>query len=150
MYDLHKIIKELQKGIPLTPTPYKDIADKLDIKEEELLGIIKTLMDSGVLRRWGVIFDSKTLGYVGTLCAIKTPEDQIEKVKNIINDYHEITHNYLRDCPYNIWFTMTTSSRDRQKEILKEISHKSGITEILDLPSEKVYKINLTLPMEGV
>ena len=51
--------------------------------------------------------DSRKIGFYSTLCAVQVPEDKIEAVAAVINQLPGVTHNYLRDHDYNIWFTLT-------------------------------------------
>ena len=58
-----------------------------------------------------------------------------------VNRYPGVTHNYLRDNPYNMWFTFIAPSVEEIQERLKEISQATGITDILNLPATRVFKI---------
>ncbi|MDW7674182.1 MAG: Lrp/AsnC family transcriptional regulator, partial [Bacillota bacterium] len=96
------------------------------------------------------IFDSKKLGYKSTLCAIKVPEDRIEEVTEIVNSYNGVTHNYLREHQYNMWFTLIAPSDDSIQEILREMKVMTGIDDIINLPAINFFKINVNFDLNEV
>jgi DNA-binding Lrp family transcriptional regulator len=81
------------------------------------------------------------LGFVSTLCAAKVPEDKIDAFSRVVNKYPGVTHNYQRDNHFNIWFTFIAPSREEIDRNLKQIAHETGVSEILNLPATRVFKI---------
>jgi DNA-binding Lrp family transcriptional regulator len=63
------IISLLQGDLPLTPTPYADMATELGISEEILLAKIKEFKKKGIVRRLGVILYHQRAGYNAIVCA---------------------------------------------------------------------------------
>ena len=72
---------------------------------------------------------------------LKVPEDKIESFAEAVNHYPGVTHNYQRDNEFNIWFTFIAPSMERIAENLTDIAKTTGIKEIINLPSTRVYKI---------
>ena len=101
-----KILNILQKEFPLEERPFYAIAEKCGISEEEALSRIQKMKDEGIIRRIGAVFDGAKLGRVSTLCAARVPQDKLEKFVNAVNVSKGVTHNYLRDNEYNVWFTL--------------------------------------------
>jgi hypothetical protein len=62
---------------------------------------------------------------------------------DVVNAYPGVTHNYLRKNAYNIWFTFIAEEMAHIDDALREISEKTGVTEILNLPAEKMFKIKV-------
>ena len=58
-----------------------------------------------------------------------------------VNAYPGVTHNYLRENDFNVWFTFIAPSRDIIESNLFEIKEKTGVSEILNLPATRVFKI---------
>ena len=81
------------------------------------------------------------MGFVSTLCAAKVPEDKIDTFARAVNAYPGVTHNYERDSAFNIWFTFIAPSMEEIEEKLREISRKTGINDIINLPATYVFKI---------
>lgn len=138
-----QILKLIQTNFPIVSRPYKKIAESLGLEEAEVINRIKQLQQAGIIRRLGGLFDSRKVGYTGTLCAMKVPPQDIEKVAGIIAEFPGITHNYLRDHEYNMWFTLLAESEQKVELILNDILTRTGITEILNLPSQKVFKVRV-------
>lgn len=137
-----KILNCIQLDFPIDPRPYKKIAEKLDLSEEELLHRIKTMKEEMLIRRIGGNFSPDRLGYHSTLCAAMVETDKIELFTQTVNTYSGVTHNYRRDHKFNIWFTFIAPSVAIIKKNLEEISAKTGVRTILNLPATRVFKIS--------
>lgn len=140
-----EILQMLQNRFPLVAEPYKAIGDKLWIDEYSVISRIVRLIQNGVIRYVGPFFDSRKLGYKGCLAAINVPEERVDEVAQVINQFDEVTHNYLREGSPNVWFTLITNSKERQQEILDTIKRESGIDEIMLFSSKKYFKVKVDL-----
>ncbi len=142
MDDIDKtILNRIQSDFPITSRPYLTIADELNLTEAEVLDRISRLKQMGIIRRIGGNFVPAKLGYVSTLCAAKVPEDEIERFADVVNRFPGVTHNYLRENSFNVWFTFIAPSMEEIEQNLKDIQQETGITEILNLPATQVFKI---------
>lgn len=135
------ILNRIQSDFPIASRPYLVVAQELDLEEDEVIRRITHLKNSGIIRRIGANFVPGRLGFVSTLCAARVTEEKITLFSETVNRYPGVTHNYRRDHEYNIWFTFIAESMERIESYLKEIASKTGVTEILNLPATKVYKI---------
>lgn len=135
------ILNRIQSDFPIASQPYLVIAQELDLKEDEVIRRITRLKESGIIRRIGANFVPGRLGFVSTLCAARVPQEKIPLFSKTVNQYPGVTHNYRRDHEFNIWFTFIAESMEQIEAYLKEITSKTGVTEILNLPATKVYKI---------
>jgi len=136
-----KLLNEIQSDFPITERPFRDLGARLDCCEDEILKRIERLKKRGIIRRIGGSFDSKRLGFATTLCAAKVPDDKINNFVEVVNRYPEVTHNYLRDHHYNVWFTFVTSDRKKIDRYIEEIVEHTEVKEILNLPAVKTFKI---------
>jgi len=136
------IVNRIQSEFPITSRPYLAVADELGLTEKEVLDRVARLKKKGIFRRIGGNFVPGKLGFVSTLCAARVPADKIEHFADIVNRYPGVTHNYQRDHQYNVWFTFISPSMDEIEANLKKIAEDSGVTDILNLPATKVFKIN--------
>jgi len=135
------IVNRIQSEFPITLRPYLAVAEELNLTEEEVLDRVACLKKNGIIRRIGGNFVPGKLGFVSTLCAARVPADKIEKFAEIVNRYPGVTHNYQRDNRYNVWFTFISPSMDEIEANLKKIAEESGVSDILNLPATKVFKI---------
>ena len=139
-----RIISELQENFPLEPNPYEIIAGHLGINTEQLWERVVSLKESGIIRRMGFSIDSRKMGYSSTLTAIRVSPEKIEKACELIAEYPQITHSYLREDEFNIWFTVIAEDGDHISAILDELRLKLGLSEadIMDLPVKKLFKLD--------
>ncbi|MGE5544716.1 MAG: AsnC family transcriptional regulator [Bacillota bacterium] len=142
-----RILNYLQQGLTHSIRPFRDMAGEIGISEERVLARIQALRDQGLIRRLGGVFDSPKMGMKSTLCAMEVPEERIEEVAELVNAYREVTHNYLRNDQYNMWFTVTASSQGDLERILQEIQSKTGLT-VTSMPVRKRYKIKVAFELD--
>lgn len=140
------LLNILQDELPLVSQPFEELGKRLGISEEDVISRVKRLLEEGVIRRIGPIIDIKKLGGVSTLVAMSVPSERINGTAAIINEYPEVTHNYLRSHRYNVWFVISARSKERLEEILAEIK-KLGY-ETIDLPATKMFKIRVKFDMK--
>ena len=138
-----KILNEIQSDFPITSRPYRDLGNRLNLTEEDVLASVRRMKAEGIIRRIGGNFHSSRLNFVSTLCAAKVPEEKVDTFVHIVNQYPGVTHNYLRSNTYNIWFTFIAENMTIIDNALKNISEQTGVTEILNLPAEKMFKIKV-------
>ena len=137
-----KILNNIQVDFPISSRPYKIIADRLGILENELIQRVIQMKEDMLIRRIGGNFSPDKLGYHSTLCAAKVPEARLKLFTKTVNSYSGVTHNYKRDHQFNVWFTFIATSIEIIAKNLKEISQKTGVETILNLPATKVFKIS--------
>lgn len=138
------IVNELQENFPLQANPYEILAGNIGIPVEQLWERIQALVESGVIRRIGFSMDSRKMGYSSTLAAIRIMPERIEEVSELIAACPEITHSYLRDDGYNVWFTVIAENKDRVLDVLDKIRLELGLSgeDIMNLPVEKLFKLD--------
>jgi len=140
-----EILQMLQGSFPLDSEPYRVIGDKLWLDEVSVISRIARMIESGAIRYLGPFFDSRKLGYKGCLAAMHVAPEQVDKAAAVLDQFSEITHNYLRDGRPNLWFTVIASSLERRDEIFASIKKETGIDEIMVFPSKKFFKVKVDL-----
>jgi siroheme decarboxylase len=138
-----KILNEIQSDFPISSRPYQELGRRLNLTEDEVMAAVRRLKEEGIIRRIGGNFHSSRLNFVSTLCAAKVPEDKIDRFVEAVNRHPGVTHNYLRNNAFNIWFTFIAEHMNVIDNALREISEETGIKEILNLPAEKTFKIKV-------
>jgi siroheme decarboxylase len=139
--DDRAILNRIQSDFPITSRPYHAIAEAIGRSEQDVIERVLRLKQAGIIRRIGGNLVPGKLGYVSTLCAAKVPPEQLERFTETVNRHPGVTHNYLRENTFNVWFTFIAPSMEEIEANLKAISAETGITEILNLPATKVFKI---------
>lgn len=138
-----KILNEIQSDFPIISRPFLELGKRLDLSEVEVIESVRRLKEKGVIRRIGGNFHSSRLNFASTLCAARVPEEKIEHFVKVVNSFPGVTHNYLRNHDYNIWFTFIARDMDYIEDALKKISKETGATEIRNLPAVKTFKIKV-------
>ncbi len=139
-----RILQALQNDFPLSAKPYEIISRKLQIPCEQLWNRVQKLMAKGVIRRIGASLDSRKLGFCSTLAAVSVEPNLVDKAAEIIGQFPEVTHSYLRKDDFNIWFTIIATDEEKLVEILEEIRTALSIdtSDILNLPVKRLFKLD--------
>lgn len=138
-----ELLSAVQDGFPITARPFQDLGAARGLDEEEVIMRMTALQKEGLVRRIGPILDLRKLGRSGMLAALKVSREEADSAAQIINEYQEVSHNYLRpdESGYNLWFTVS-ASEERIQEILQEIREKTG-RKMLVLPTLRIFKIGV-------
>lgn len=137
-----RIINELQGGFPLCDRPYAAAAGAIGIDEGELLSRLGTLLENGVLSRFGPMFDVEKMGGAFCLCAMAVPAERFDMVAEQVNAHPEVAHNYQREHHYNMWFVLATEHPDAIAAVSGHIECETGLR-VLRLPKLDEYFIGL-------
>jgi DNA-binding Lrp family transcriptional regulator len=146
-----RLLNLMQGSFPIAPRPYQHVAARAEITEEEAIARVRELLDHRIVRQVTPIFDTRALGYSSMLVAATVDPDNPWRAAKVINEHPGVSHNYLRNHEFNIWFTIATEpdsplGLDRTLEVLGEIA---GAESIRQLPTLKLFKIRMDLEMEG-
>jgi len=138
-----KLLAAVQEGLPLTSRPFCDLGDAFGLGEDEVIVRLSALQKEGLVRRIGPILDLRKFGMGGMLAALQVPVEEADEAAQVVSEYPEVSHNYLRpnESGYNLWFTVS-AHEDRIQEILQEIRIRTG-RKLLVLPTGKIFKIGV-------
>jgi DNA-binding Lrp family transcriptional regulator len=140
----------MQGSFDLVPRPYAHVAQLAEIDEADLMQRVQRLLDGRIIREITPIFDTRALGYSSMLVAAKVDPDYPHRAAKFINTHPGVTHNYLRNHDFNLWFTLATEpgSELGLQGTLDVIAEKTGAESIRQLPTLKLFKIRMDLEME--
>jgi DNA-binding Lrp family transcriptional regulator len=144
------LLQLMQDEFPLEGDPWGALARRLSVSSDEILFRVRRLQDSGILRRICPILESGKAGIgASTLVALQVPPDRVERVALIINGFPEVSHNYLRDHRYNIWFTLGSRDRKELEQTIQEIRDRCGTDcrSMIELPVKRRFKIDVRFPV---
>ena len=136
-----RLLNDFQHGLPLSPTPYADLADQLGVYESTVIESLQRLQTEGVISRVGAVFRPNRVG-VSTLAAMAVPEEELEAIADIVSSFDEVNHNYERDHHFNLWFVVVAADDKSLKSTLSEIGKRSGY-KVMDLPLLEDFYIDL-------
>jgi DNA-binding Lrp family transcriptional regulator len=139
-----RLIDALQEGLPLVERPFLELGRDLGLSEEGVIARIRCLLDTGVLSRFGPLFDAEKMGGTFVLAAMAVPEAEFDRVAGLVNAHPEVAHNYARDHALNMWFIVAAESPAAAAAVLAAIEVETGLAAIA-LPKEAEYFVGLRL-----
>jgi len=143
-----RFINQYQGGFPLLEQPFRMVAADLGCSERTLLHRISHLLDTGILSRFGPLFDAVKLGGGLTLAAMSVPDEQFEQITAVVNAYDEVAHNYRREHDLNMWFVLATESPDEIGTTLGRIEQATEL-KVYNFPKLKEFYVGLWLHLDA-
>src|SRR3954451_5462560 len=145
------LLNLLQGSFPLEPRPFARIAELADLTEDEVIARTQALLDDRIIRQLTPIYDTRTLGYGSMLVAAKVDPEHPWAPAKIVNSHPGVSHNYLRNHEFNMWFTLAVEEDSKlglqgTLDILQELT---GAESIRQLPTLELFKIRMDLEMSG-
>ncbi len=135
-----RILNRLQEGFPITQHPFADVAAELGLEEEDLITRLARLKETRLITRFGPFYDAAAMGGAFCLCAMQVPEDDFDRVADLVNAHPEVAHNYERDHALNMWFVLATETEAGIGEVTKQIEAETSLT-VLQFPKEHEFFI---------
>jgi siroheme decarboxylase len=144
------VLNLMQGRFPLVERPFAAVADEAGLPEAEVLQRVQRLLDQRIIREITPIFDTRALGYQSMLVAAKVDPRYPHRAAQVINSHPGVTHNYLRNHDFNLWFTIAVEpdSRLGLGGTLDVLAERTGAESIRQLPTLKLFKIRMDLEME--
>jgi DNA-binding Lrp family transcriptional regulator len=140
-----RLLNDYQQDFPLSPTPYRDIAEQLGVSEQEVLAAFRTLTEQQIISRIGPVIAPNSIG-CSALVAMAVPDYDLEWVAQIISAYPEVNHNYERENRVNLWFVLVADSAEHLHGVIEDLEMQTGYPAML-LPMLADYFINLGFEM---
>ncbi|WP_372909611.1 Lrp/AsnC family transcriptional regulator [Salinigranum sp.] len=110
--DERDLVLEVQGGLPVTATPYRDVAEALGVDVEWVRETLKRFVSEGKIRRVGVVPNHYALGYTENGMTVwNVPDELVETVGPAVAALEFVTHCYQRPRHEGVWpynfFAMT-------------------------------------------
>jgi DNA-binding Lrp family transcriptional regulator len=146
-----QLLNLLQSRFPLEQKPFARVAGEAGLGEAEVIARTQRLLAERIIREITPIFDTPALGYSSMLVAAKVDPDNPHRAAQIVNQHPGVSHNYLRNHDFNLWFTIAVppDSRLGLDGTLEALARTSGAQSMRQLPTITMFKINMNLEMEG-
>jgi siroheme decarboxylase len=146
-----KLLNLMQGSFPIAARPYEHVASLAEVSEGEAMSRVQRLLDKRIIRQVTPIFDTRALGYSSMLVAAKVDPEHPHRAAQVINEHPGVSHNYLRNHDFNLWFTIATEpdSRLGLEGTLEVLARRAGAESVRQLPTLKLFKIRMDLEMEG-
>ena len=112
---------------------------------------MQALKQAGVIRQISAIFDTRSLGYASSLVAAKIAPARLDAAVAVINSHPGVSHNYLRNHEFNLWYTIAVppTSRLGLEGTIGLLHNLSGAESTRLLPTLRLFKIGVRFDVEG-
>jgi DNA-binding Lrp family transcriptional regulator len=146
-----RLLNEMQGSFPIVERPYAEVATALGVDEATVLRRVRELIDDRIIRQVTPIYDTRAFGYGSMLVAAKVDAEHPWRPGKIINSHPGVSHNYLRNHEFNMWFTLAVEEGSQlglqgTLDVLQELT---GAESIRQLPTLKLFKIRMDLELVG-
>lgn len=141
------ILRTLQNAFPLAPRPYAHLGRELGVGEEELHSRVSALRHRGFIRRIAVLFDLRKLGRRACLVAARCEDGEVDRLAALLDRRSEVTHNYLRSGPLNVWFTVVLSEDGDVEDVLADVRTSPGVSAVHVFATTKLFKLDASFPL---
>jgi len=146
-----RVLNLMQGRFPLEPRPYATVGRLAELTEDEVMARVQRLLAERIIRQVTPIYDTRALGYGSMLVAAKVDPVHPWRAAKIINAHPGVSHNYLRNHDFNMWFTLAVEGDSKlglqgTLDVLQELTEAESIRQ---LPTLKLFKIRMDLEMQG-
>lgn len=126
------LVEATQAGLPLTEKPYHVIAKKLGSTPEFIMHRMQEMLESGVIRRIGVIPNHYALGWsFNGMTVWDVLDDDVDALGDEVGQLEFVSHCYRRprnlpEWPYNLFAMIHAKDRAEADQKIAEISRVLG------------------------
>lgn len=139
-----RLIDRLHGDLPLVERPYAQVAEEFGLTEGEVLGRLQRLLETGVLTRFGPLFQIERAGGQFVLAALQAPDGDYARLSEVVNAQPEVAHNYRREHLLNMWFVVAAESPQQAEAACARIEQLTGCR-VHRFPKEQEFFVELRL-----
>ena len=127
-----QIILATQSGLPLEPQPYHAVARQVGISPEEVMARMRHMLETGMIRRIGVVPNHYALGYKANGMSVwDVPDEKVDELGERVGALEFVSHCYHRprhlpDWPYNFFAMVHGHDRGEVEEQVRRIAELLG------------------------
>jgi len=127
-----RIVLATQSGLPLESQPYHAVARQVGVPAEEVMAHMRRMLESGVIRRIGVVPNHYALGYKANGMTVwDVPDERVDELGEQIGALEFVSHCYHRprhlpDWPYNFFAMVHGHDCGEVEELVRRIAGLIG------------------------
>ncbi len=127
-----RLIAALAPGLPRTPRPFAEIARRAAMDEDEAIARLSRLVETGVVKRFGLVVRHRELGYRATaMVAWDVPDDRAGEAGRRLARCPGVTLAYRRaraeGWPYNLYVMVHARARAEVFAAIERAEAEAGI-----------------------
>ncbi|WP_096389781.1 siroheme decarboxylase subunit beta [Halopenitus persicus] len=140
----------IQDGLPLSPTPYRDVAAEIDASAADVRAATRRLLGDGCIKRIGCVVNHVVTGFRNNCMVVwDVPDDDLDAYGERVGSLPYVTLCYHRprrpeqDWPYNLFTMIHGREADAVDAKIDELA-----ADYLPVPHERLYSTE-TLKQTG-
>jgi siroheme decarboxylase len=142
---MNHVLKKVPGDFPVTEEPFADVAMKIGMTGEELLGELIRLRSEGIIRRFAAVLFHRKASYTHNAMVVwKVPEGEAARIGRIMASFPEVSHCYERETggywDYTVYSMIHGKSMKDCDDIVRRISEKIGIKDFRIFLSKREFK----------
>lgn len=140
-----KVVRESQKDIPLTERPFGEVARRIGMEEEDLLEVLRSFKEKGIIRRFSAILYHRRVGFrANGMVVWKVSPERVEEVGRYLSSFKSVSHCYERTTngiwSYNLFSMVHGKRRDEVVDFVNRVSEEIGVKSYKILFSKREFK----------
>lgn len=142
-----QFLNRYQGDFPVEEQPFARVAGEFDVDTGSIIDLVKSLLDEGVLSRFGPLYDASSMGGGLTLAAMTVPEERYDEVAELVNAMPEVAHNYEREHSLNMWFVLATETPQAIRQTIDRIEQAVNLP-VYNFPKLQTFYLGLWLKLD--
>lgn len=142
------LMRAIQAQVPFDERPFQSLGQALDLAESEVIEQLVKWRESGIVREISAILEGSALGYESALVAGRAHPTRLREIVAHVNQHPTVTHNYLRNHEYNLWFTLAVPFEMGLDATLARLAATCGVEVFHALRRTHTFKIGVNFDPE--
>lgn len=130
-----RILWRARQGLGLTDRPFLQLAQELDLSEEQVLQCLRAMLRRRVLHHLGPIYFNEAFGQGLSLAGMQVPENALDAVNARLQANPVVVHLGTFRHPFNLWFTVAGNGEQAKAQNCRAIEANLGYP-VFHLPSQ--------------
>lgn len=144
------LLRAVQAEVPFVESPFARLGGSLGVPERAVIEECRRLSEEGILREISAVLEGSALGYESALVAGAVDPTDVERVAAVVSAHPTVTHNYLREHRYNLWFTIAAPASIGVEAMLRALERATGVARFHALRRTATFKIGVRFDPEAL
>ena len=142
-----QLLTVIQRHFPLDQRPFEKLGRKIGLSESDTIQRLQRLKSEKYLRFIGAVINTASLGFKSLLVSFEVDPEKLDQTAEIVNAHPGVSHNYLREDRYNMWFTLALPRGLDLDQTIAILRQQARPRNVLVLPAIKTFKIGVILDL---
>jgi len=140
-----EVVRCIQEDLPLVEKPFHEWARNLGMAGDELLHIIGSWLQQGIMRRFAAVLNHRQVGFKANGMVVwKCPEDHVDSLGAVLASHAEVSHCYHRPAhpgwPFNLYAMVHGRNVEECERVAGKLGKAIGLHDYRILFSTREFK----------